>query len=376
VAQQPVLTPETTATARPFVVRELFGVGTTYADLSTGQKEVVDKALDDAFMDVVNRAQWYALVNPAATDLPTQWNELFRATAVAKLKRSLRSPQDYHAHWTVYVEPLMERIEAHYTAAWVGADPLVSDAVTAVSVRQSVIARLVRQRTPVFMPVADIDREIRDEFVRLWSGRWWNFRKRLLKLTLNTDGSIVMATGDTVTSLASRHFVIGGEVGETSSQSARHLVVWVDATRAAELASAYEGRTGRPRWFYDTFVNGLNHIQLIPTPDVAYTAHAVVYIGPPQLAAGSLAADGLRQLPPPLRGHLRDRVVANIMSLAGREDTDAARMLAKVERDYGQYAGQFDDGGPSQSMATPHTTMRYPNSLMSSSGSGTLSPLG
>lgn len=375
--QKPVLTAESVTAARTRVVREMFGVGTTYADISAGQKLSVDAAMNDAFMEVTNRAKWYAEVDPTISDLPTEWNELFSQTAVAKLKREMRSPQDYHAHWTVYIEPLMERIEQQYAANWIATNPLASDDVTIHTIRRAVIARLVRQRTPVFTQPRDIDIEIRDEFVRLWSGRWWQFRKRgPRKLTLKTDGSIVSAEADVVTALASREFTLQGVSGDANDGWRQAKVRWIDSTRATEAASQYDGVTGRPRFFYDTLVNGHRRVLLIPTPDVDYTAFAVFYIEPPPFDNGS-GVDGLRQLPVQLRGHLRDRVVANLMSLSGKEDTDAARMLAKVARDYEMLAGQFDDGGPAQSSAAPHETMRYTRNLMSGPGNGNiLQPMG
>lgn len=377
MAQRPVLTAATQTATRPRVVREVFGSSVAYTDLSTDQQASVDAAMNDAFMDVTNRAKWYAEIDPSTLDLPTEWNELFAAMAVAKLKREFRSPQDFHAHWTAYCDPLFERIERQYAANWLSSNPLASDDVTIRSLRRAVLAVLVRQRTPVFIPPVDVDTVSREEFVRLWHCRWWQFRKRgPQKVTIKTDGSIVSANSDTVSALASRYFVLQGAVADDASNRLHSTVQWLDATRAAEIASRLEGTTGRPRYFYDTLVSGVRSVLVLPTPDQDYSAWVVFYIDAPAFTTGgSGSGDGFRQLPIPLRSHLRDRVVAKLLSDAGMEDTDASRKIASVARDFELLAQQYDDGGPSQ-QSVPHIARGWTEGMSSFRGGNILQQLG
>lgn len=377
MAQKPVLTAETIAAARPRVVREVFGNTVVYSDLSSSQQSSVDATMNDAFMDVTNRAKWYAEIDPSTNDLPTEFNELFSAMAVAKLKREFRSPQEFHAHWTAYVDPLFERIERQYASAWLSNNPLASDEVNIRSLRRSVLSVLVRQRTPVFIQPTDVDLVCREEFVRLWHCRWWQFRKRgPQKVTIKEDGSIVSANADIVSALASRYFVVQGAVDAATANRIHSTVVWLDATRAAEQASRLEGVTGRPRYFYDTLVAGVRSVLVLPTPDQDYTAWVVFYIDAPQFTTGgSGTGDGLRQLPIPMRSHLRDRVVAKLLSDAGMEDTDASRKIASVARDFELLAQQYDDGGPSQ-QAVPFVARGWTEGLSSFRGGNILQQLG
>lgn len=371
--QLPILTAETTTTARDPVVQEVFGPTLTYSSISSGQKAIVDREIGAAFYDVIGRSKWFSEVNPTVSDLPVEWNELLRQMAAARCKRVFRSVQDYALHWKAFVEPLQDRIADHYTASWMSPGSLASDIVTAASLRSAVISIIVRQRHPVFVPVNEIDRQIREEFVRLWNCKWWRFRKRMLKLTLTTSGTVVSAEGFLISALASKSFVLQG-----TSEMARTTVRWLDSTRAAEAASDYDGETGTPRFFYSTMNDGRMAIALLPTPDANYTAHAMVYIGAPSFTVGGSSGeiDGLRMLPTEFRGHLRDRVVANIISAAGREDNDAARLIRKVEMDFGMLAGQFDDGGPGESEAAPLHTGRIYSQLGSWDGSSVLGPIG
>ena len=365
--QRPILTPETVTSARDPVVREVFGVTATFSTLSTAQQTVVTQEINSAFMEVVARGKWFANIDPTTTDLPTDWNELLRQIAVAKLKRQFRSPADYALHWKAYVEPLQDRIADHYTVSWATAIPLASDLADYRSVRLAAAAVLIRQRHPVFWPLADIDRVVHDEFVRLWYSKWWNFRRRPSKLTLKTDGTIVSAGDLPFAGLASKYFVVEGSGG-------RSRCTWVDSTRAAQIACAYDGETGKPLYFTDSFSGGRPTIALYPIPDEEYTAFAVIYAGARDPSPAKV--DGIRDLPPPFRTHLRDRVIATILSQAGREDTDAGRWVQRVEHDFNLHCGQYDDGGPAHSTAGPHHIGRTLGALVSYDGTGNLSPLG
>jgi hypothetical protein len=374
MAQKPVVSPESVAASRDPVVREVFGVASTYAGMSAAHKAAIDTTLNDAFMEVVNRGKWFADIDPASADMPAEWNELFRQMAVAKLKRQFRSASDYGIHWRLYVEPLQERIADAYASSWRSTKTLASDDVSAVAMRAHVMHVLVRQRHPVFAAPEEIDRTIREEFRRLWSARWWRFRKRMLKVTINTVGDMVSASGLAISAIASTKFSLDGD---SAAGSCRSDVTWLDATRAAEAASAYDGTTGRPRYFYETFRDGKPAITFLPLPDQSYEAHVAVYIDAPSFTPSGVPGDvdGLRMLPPDMRGHLRDRVIAHLVSANGKEDNDAARLTRKVETDFAMYCGQWDDGGPSLSAAAPHHMARTLAMLPSARG-GVIGPIG
>lgn len=366
--QKPVLTPETTTTARDPVVREVFGINATYASLSSPQQAVVSQEIDSAFMEVVARGKWFSEIDPSSVDLPTEWNELLRAMAVAKLRRHFRSPQDYHAYWTVNVQPLQERIADHYSSSWNVALPLAGEHVNVQTMRMSVVAVLIRQRNPVFWPLKEVDRIIRDEFVRLWYSRFWNFRRLPAKLTFKTDGTIVSAATLPFAGLASRYFVVEG------SDGSRSRCTWVDSTRAAEIACAMDGTTGKPTYFADSWSGGSPTIALYPIPDQEYTAYATIYGGARDFTSST--TDGIRDLPPPFRVHLRDRCIATILSQSGREDVDSARWMKRVDDDFARLLPAADDMGPAHSSASPHHVGGVVGGLMSSDWSMTLSPIG
>lgn len=372
--QEPTLTPATQANIKEDVVREAFGSSATFAGLSTGLQSVVDSTGDDTFMEVTSRSKWFADISPDSEDLPTQWNELFKKLWVAKIILQSRSTQDFHAYWNTVVVPLQERIADHYTAGWQSSSILASTAQTVTSIRKSVIATLIRQRTPVFPPIHKIDETILAEFQKLWVRRKWSFRQRTVKVTIDSDGisfEVGFTTEEmTFAQLASRDMFLDGH-GD-------RRIMWCDSTEFARRSAASSGKTGEPKKFYDEGVSGLSGIRFLPTPDKEYSAWAVIYIGPPSLDHGAEGADketGIEKLPVEFRLHLYERVFATLMSQWGREDGDAVRALRKVENDLVQLEADWIDRGPSRSRASTPSHSRMTLGLTSSRGTGSISPL-
>ncbi len=359
--QQPTLSAATlTGADRDAVCRE--ALGDVYSTLSTARKAQVDVEGNAAFYEVTQWGRWYAELDPTATDLPSEWNEAFRALWVAKCKRVFRSPQDYHIHYNTYVGPLLQRIADHYTLDWNSATVLADDSVSPLSIRKSVIALCVRQRTPVFPVIQQLDTMIREEFVKLWNTRQWEFRKRAVSLTINTNGTITVAGGYQIDSMASKHFVIKNPPNGT-----RGNVEWCSATEWAHKKAAYDvTKLGIPRYFYDQENGDTKTFDWIPMPDQAYTAIAVINITAPSFGGTASSTTGISMLPPEFRGNLRDMVFAKCLGRWGREDVDATRAYNYAVSEQNKLFAEFDDKGASRSSARPGTQARWVGNLMSS----------
>lgn len=364
MAQQPSLSAATLINQRDDVASEAFGVA-GYSDLSSTKQSELTTEGNAAFYEVTQWARWYTEVSPDSVDLPSEWNEAFRHVWVAKCKRRWRSPQDFHAHWTQYVAPLLERIADHYTADWNSASALQDDSFSVQSLRQSAMAIVVRQRTPIFPPVREVDRIIRDEFVKLWNERKWEFRKRPVKLTITTAGDVQAAESFIFDGMLSKHMTIKHTSGRTT-------IEWVDATRAADLLAVYDGQTGVPMFFYDVDKGDTKSIQFIPMPDAEYTAFAVIYIGAPAFASAANSTETVSLLPVEFRINLRDFIVAKIVHNWGREDTDASRLLGVAQSERDRLAQAWDDKGASRARIRGHHHRSFINDLMSFRGGNVL----
>lgn len=364
MAQQPVLAAATLANQRDAVTQEVFGVD-LFSSLSASKQTEVTFEGNSAFYEVTEWGKWYTEVAPDVTDLPSAWNEAFRALWVAKCFRKFRSPQAYHAHYNAYVAPMLSRLADHYTADWNSGTVLQDDTFTPAQIRKSVMALCIRQRTPVFPPVREVDAMIRDEFVKLWNERQWSFRIRSVQLTITALGEVQTAEAFVFDGMASKTMVIVGASGT------QYQIDWLDATRHARMSAAFNGQTGRPLFFFDVDKGDVKSIQFIPAPDQAYTAYAVIIIGAPPFS-GANSTDGLSLLPVEFRANLRDMVFAKCLGKFGREDNDAARALAYARGERDAFAGRWDNKGASRAEIRNHNPMRFANDLASRWGSGSI----
>lgn len=357
MAQQPSLTAASLTNQRDDVAAEVFGV-TGYSSLSGIKQTELTAEGNAAFYEITQWARWYTEISPDATDLGSEWNEAFRQVWVAKAKRRFRSVQDYYVHWQSYVAPLLQRIADHYTADWNTATTQADDSISVQAIARSVIAICVRQRTPIFPIILQLHTIIREEFVKLWNMRKWEFRKRNVTVTINADGTMTVPSSYIFDGMASKFFVI------RESSGARSKVHWIDASREADKAAKYSGTTGKPLFFYDIDEGTTKSITFLPAPDAAYTAHAVIYIGAPSFG-NAIANTGLHNLPQDFRPFLRSMVLAKCLSLWGREDVDAARAISLVKRELDELAAEFDDKGASRSTARPRIQSQWLNALAS-----------
>jgi len=330
------------------VSQVLWGVNITYSALNASVKSRVDDLGTEALVAFQEMAKWYAQIDPATEDFPSAFNELLKEMWVERLKREFRSPQDAHAHRTTVIVPLQRAVADHYTKNWDSANVLANDTISLQTMRESVVARLVRQRTPVFPPIQDVDRRIREEFVKLWDRRKWEFRRRSAKFTIKaTTGDLESDGSFTIDGMACRSFII------KNSSNHRREVHFAASIDIPEIAANYDGKTGMPQFFADFDRGSSQSIQWFPMPDQDYSAWGSIWEGAPSFGTEASSSDGLDRLPPTFRGWLRDRVTACILHEYGREDVDAARAMSLSEGEFDKLAAEWDDKGASRSGIDP-----------------------
>lgn len=355
MAQQPTTAATTQTGERDEVCKEVFGKA--YSSLASDHQTTINALGDDAFFEFTNLAKWWTEVDPTAADIPNIWNELPRLMWVSKAFRRFDSPAKGHAYWTQHVEPLFRRLADHYTASWASSSFLASRTLTIETFRKTIIAMCVRQRSPIFPTIREVDQQIEEQFIRLWEERIWEFRKQAVKVTFQTSGNII----------ADGTFDFQGMLGKYMvlvSGTASYRVEWVDATRFTELMAAFDGKTGRPRFAYDIDHGATKKVILIPKPDQAYTGYAIILKGPPTF--GSLSStDALSELPIDFRPYWREKVFAALMSQHGREDNDVNRADARAERERQQLLASYDDKGSSRSTALPHHLTEFADTTLS-----------
>lgn len=380
------------------VVKELFGPAAvasgTGTNIEAAQVTTINALGDDAFMEVTNLAKWYLLTDsnytgPTGTTgntfannpeefLPIQFNELFKLSWIAKGLRHFRSAQMANQFSQQHVGPAVERAITYFDPDFAKTGDPLGDPVgapfidamftwTVNTMLRSVISVLARQRTPVIPPFIEGARTLASEYVKLWKGRRWSFRIRHKKMTISALGNLIADDPDEFNGLASKHLIVKG------SGDARYEIFWLDSERFARAAPYYDGRTGRPRFFYDEDHGDAQVTTFLPAPDKAYTVWGNIIIGPPPLGTSNNDVDGgIMRLPNAFRYHLRDRIIAELASQWGREDQDAKRLMVKADKDLKELSGQWQERGASRYTARGHHQLKYASGFLSYRGNGVI----
>jgi hypothetical protein len=359
------------------LAREVFGVN-TYSQLSTDTRQSLSQLADDAAFDIVNIGKWFMLTDPDFTnqitsDLQAEFNELWRLMWTERAYRTFRSPQLAAQYHRDTVEPLYRRVVDNLdTEFLIPASSNWADAISLETMMRSIIGILVSQRTPVIPGVSEAMRTIREEYVKLWEERRWSFKVRHTTLQIATTGAVNFGDDGTTDfgfdGFASKYIWI-------ISNSRPYKCQWLDSTRFAQAKAEYDQlatSTGRPRYFYTEDWGSDPLIHWAPDPDQAYTGYANILLRAPAFSgdhSDNGTGNGLNSLPPPFRGHLRDRVVARLLSKWGREDTDAKRLFVQVRSDAIELTDNWSERGAEASAVAPPAGNKMVRQLRSYRGS-------
>lgn len=359
------------------LAREVFGVA-DFTDLSTDTQDTLRQLADDAAYDITNIAKWYHLMDsaymgPATEDLADEFNELWRLMWTERAYRTFRSPQRAAEYHRDTVETMYRRVIDHFDSEFFApTSDNWGDAISMSSLMRSVLTVLINQRTPVVPTVNEVTRTVRDEFVKMWEERRWNFRVRHTQIQISgTDGSVYFGPlGDPsdfgFDGFASK-FIWIIENGRANKCQ------WLDSTRFAQCKAEYDQRetTGRPLFFFTEDWGSDPLIHWAPDPAADYTAYGNIILRAPAFSGtltDSGTGNGLNSLPPPFRSHLRDRVASKLLSKWGREDTDARRQLVQVRSDAIELADNWAESGAETSGTVPPAGYKMVRQLRSYRG--------
>lgn len=367
---------------RDILAREVFGVD-GWSNLASETQQTLSQLCDDAAYEIVNLAKWFHITDSSfdeisgsfADDLSEEFNELHRLMWTERAYRVFRSPQLAAEYNKATVMPAFYRAVDSFdpnfyfvsAGAW-------GDNISLDTMLRTVIGTLVRQRTPVIPPVEEGLRTIREEFVKLWESNRWPFRVRHTTLNIDgTDGSVTFGTEEEgfegFDGFASKHIYI------LDSSGIVHKCEWLDSTRfsiaKAQCDASTNTSTGRPVYFFTEDRGSVQAIHWAPDPDDDYTAYANIIIKPPTFTSltSNSSLNGLNSMPAAFRAHLRDTVIAKLLSKWGREDTDAKRLLAQIQMDSIQLADDWAERGAEAASVVPGAGFRMVNDLRSHRGS-------
>ena len=300
----------------------------------------------DAYNEVVQLAQWVeqAASNPDLSYPQDEWDRLFVAKAAMILVKSVRPDRlgqfvaDHEAAMDASIETFSKTL---ITANFAGG------AFTVPGIRAYVVNHCVRRkesgvnqglRRRIFPPIEDIDSHTQWVINYAWNTTQWNFRKRLIQITINANNSVSMTglSGESFDSIASNRFYYdGGNYGA--------CLEWVDSSAAPALKAFHGADTGQPQYFR-TEANGATVTwHLFPLPDAAYTLCGTVFVATPAMTTTAEVATAISKFPPEVATIIRDGVLARV--LLQHNASDADRMWTRFVEQVESFIPNYTDTG-------------------------------
>lgn len=315
-----------------------------YDNLTPNQKKLLDAASSvstppaggvalEAYNVVTQYGQWF---NPPATSTVTdvQWEQWFVAECAYLLILTVRPERA--AIFAESRERSMVAAMESLSQAAINVSGLQGQTYDLQSIRYYVINQCIRRKPRVFPQVADIDANAQLVVSELWQRTFWNWRKRGVSATINTDETVTftMPTAETFQALATRRFYF--------SDQQDSWCMWANADDMQRFKSTPNASTGRPQYF--TMENRPAGIvwQFWPVPDQVYTVKVAAYIDTPATFTSATDTAPILCFPPAVRPYIREFVLGKVLKGYG---VDVADLQRETLDRFALIAPQLDDRG-------------------------------
>jgi hypothetical protein len=328
--------------------------GYPYADLKANEKAFLDNSntpavptatpggkAGHALTRVQQFAQWYE--QAGASSSPDAWEHVLVAE-VATLLAVQAKPDQIKTFYQQSREAWAAAIDSYAVAA-TNIAALQRQTITYAMLRLHVIDHLIRMRPRLYVPVPMIDTAIQWAINHLWHSHRWNFRRRMVTMTIAANGAVTfdLPAGESFHSLASKSLAYTDETGTE--------LFWLEGQDMARAKAADddEGSTGRPEYFRaEHRVAGLTW-HFSPAPDAEYTLRGEVFIAAPAAAANATDTAPFDKFPAAFRPMFPDLVLGKILHDNGK---DAGGKYHSALDQINTLAPIYEDrGAPEQSLA-------------------------
>lgn len=309
-----------------------------YASLTANQKTQLDNTWSSgaitggealaAWTEVAQIGQWFeqAVSNPDTSFPQPAWDRLFVAKCAMYLSKTVRP--DRLAEFQRDHEVALDEAIDTYTPTLITAAAISGQALTVAGIRAYVCNHCVRRkesganqglRRRIFPPIQDVDSHSQWTCNFLWNKELWNFRKRMIQITINANNTVTMTglSGETFDSIASNRFYYDGN-------NFGSVLEWVDSTTAPGLKAYHGTSQGTPRYFRTETKGSTVSWHLFPIPDQAYTLYGTVYVATPTMTTMADIDSAIGRFPPEFGTVIRDIVLARV--LMAHQASDGQRM--------------------------------------------------
>ncbi len=282
-----------------------------------------------AALAVVDR--WAQAYGMTGTDRPPDaWEQWLVAEAAARIALTAR-PERYRDFAQHAQKAFRDAIDTINTVT-ADVSTVQGQAITVQGIRYFVLNHMARRKPPVLPLVQDIDSHIQWVLNYLWNRNLWDFRKRMVDVTLPTTGipSFGLSNGETFWANGSRRWyytdIPNAFIEEDSSADDMALVKSTD--------TAYGVASGRPRYMRMQRSGTDQTWFFSPAPDMTYTLKAEVIVDGPGTPSSANDTAVFSKFPENFRPVIRDMVLARVMLAynPATSETFWSRAIDQVEQ--------------------------------------------
>lgn len=335
----------------------------TYSELSTNQKKVIDGdgttgtsspggMAGDAFKIVGMWSQWLAQAGLTAIDdtlEPWLIDEVcLRAVRVLR-------PDRYEMFKNSRTETMKQALDAFSDTPVNAASNVDADAyaLTLKSVRKYVVNYMRALEPPVFLPIEQIDQAAQIAVQRIWNCKNWSFKRREVVLSIDTSSNVTVSSGlgggETMDELATLNLYYTDAGGEN------RRIEWADGdTMAYALSLASMSSGGRPRYFRTRGTGSSRVWKFFPTPDTTYTVRTEVFVSTPADFTTASLDTPLSLFPSDFVPVIRQAALAEAVRMTARPA--GAALWMDVMQDVDRLLPMYEDQGTPNNMPSIRDT--------------------
>lgn len=325
-----------------------------YASLKARQKALIDDIGSQALTRVEQFADCFTSKG-SGENAPAEWAHwlIWEAAWMLSVHGRPERERSYREHRENALNDALNTYNHHDIA---GAAELQTYSLQ--NIRRYCLAKAARREPRVFLTFHEIDTALQRVVANVWNRGNWRFRRRLVQLTVNADGTVAWkvrasdgvtweAMTDSFDSIAVRCMYAGQESTEdflAFFDYRSETLTYAEADEFAALVSQDEDVTGRPCKFRMEGVGSDATFRFWPLPDDTYYYYGEIYIeGPTTTIDAAADTDVLAEFPATFRPVLRDAAYAR--ALRDRSVRDGDRLWELAQNEIEEFLPRHEDLG-------------------------------
>lgn len=262
-------------------------------------------------------AQWFTEATESAANSPADWEPLLAAEIAYRFCKAVRPSgagefgKDLMRAWQTTTDAYAN-LDATAAGVQDGTTPSLK------TIRLFVMRHLLRKRPRQFVPIGMIDQAARAAWEEIWHHGVWNFRVRLVTVTLPLASpaapTMDLPAGEVFHSIVSPKLIY---IDSSSGTGQPDTCEYADSAQMSTAMADTTTTSQRPQKFmFEQRLDGSKYWRWWPAPDQDYTFRAEVAIDSPTWPTSITSTVEFAQLPKTFQTVFLELVLGTVMKRA------------------------------------------------------------